>query len=236
MAWRNPPPTRARPAATPMRWVGELTASTETPVEDAMLARDVMTHPVVTVPATTGVAAASQTMVSHGYSALPVLDDDGRLIGIVTEADLLRNRIVDARPGGPATPLRAGATVGEVMTTPVESLTPGAHIADAARMMIEERIRCLPIVDGSGLVGIITRRDLLRAAVYHDDAAVREAILQRLRDLDPRDRWDVDVSGGSAVVADHIDDARDRRAVGIIAAAVPGVIRADVHYETCDPT
>lgn len=49
------------------------------------------------------------------------------------------------------------------MTSPVESLTPGADAADAAEIMLDERIRCLPIVDGHGVVGVITRRDLLGA-------------------------------------------------------------------------
>lgn len=142
---------------------------------------------------------------------------------------------MDPDRGGRAPSLPATVTVAEVMSTPVESLTPGADIADAARMMVQERIRCLPIVDGIRLVGIITRRDLLRATMSHDDAAVREVILSRLHALDPRDRWDVEVSAGTASIGDHIDDPRARRAVGVIAGAVPGVVRTDVHYETCDP-
>lgn len=206
-----------------------------------MLARDAMTHPVVTVLASASVATASQILVGHGFTALPVLDGDGRLIGIVTEADLLRGRIPDdprrVDPSLPRRParLRVGATVADVMSSPVESLTPGADIADAARIMGEERIRCLPIVDGIGVVGIITRRDLLRAALAHEDLAIRDVILRRLRALDPRDRWEVDVAGGAVVIADHVDDAGELRAVGAIAAAVPGVVRADVHYETSDP-
>jgi CBS domain-containing protein len=59
--------------------------------------------------------------------------------------------------------LRRGDTVGEVMTSPVESLTPGADVADAVQIMLEERIRSLPVVDGRKIVGVVTRRDLLRA-------------------------------------------------------------------------
>jgi CBS domain-containing protein len=58
------------------------------------------------------------------------------------------------------------------MTTPVESLTPGADAADAVQIMLRQHIRCLPIVDGQQLVGIVTRRDLMRNAFALDDQAV----------------------------------------------------------------
>ena len=68
-----------------------------------------------------------------------------------------------------ATHLRVADTVGEVMTSPVESLTPGADIADAASIMIDERIRCLPVVDGHRIIGVVSRRDLLRAITPEPD-------------------------------------------------------------------
>jgi CBS domain-containing protein len=134
-----------------------------------MLARDVMTRPVITTLMTTSVIEATHLLIDNGFTALPVIDpEDGRLVGIITEADLLRGRLsADVRRASWA---RSTAdyrphTVADVMTSPVESLTAGADIADAARIMVDERIRCLPIVDGYGVVGVITRRDLLRAAV-----------------------------------------------------------------------
>jgi CBS domain-containing protein len=60
------------------------------------------------------------------------------------------------------------------MTSPVESLTPGAEAVDAARIMVDERIRCLPIVDGRHVVGILTRRDLLEAGVVDTRPSERE--------------------------------------------------------------
>lgn len=126
-----------------------------------------MSSPVLTLGMAEPVERAAQLLCEHGFTSLPVVDDDGRLVGIVTEADVIRDQLpVDPswRGGLPARGFRAGVrTVGEVMTTPVESLTPGAEIADAARMMVDERIRSLPIVDGRGVVGILTRRDVLRS-------------------------------------------------------------------------
>src|SRR6476469_5270735 len=132
-----------------------------------MKARDVMTQPVVTVLTSTTLAEAAQLLSSHGFTALPVVDDDGRLVGIVTEADLIKDRMApDPRRQywRPRRSPSAAAAVEKVMTTPVESLTPGADAADAVQIMLREHIRCLPIVDGQQLVGIVTRRDLMRSA------------------------------------------------------------------------
>lgn len=136
-----------------------------------MLARDIMSHPVVSVRPWTPIAECAAILVDRGFSAAPVLDDDDRLVGIVSEADLLRWPLPADTRRQPLRPAdehqRPPVQVAEVMTATVESLTPGADVADAARMMVAERIRCLPIVDGSQVVGVITRRDLLRWSVSH---------------------------------------------------------------------
>lgn len=134
-----------------------------------MLIREIMSSPAVTVSWASSVAHAAGIMRDHGFTALPVIDEDGRLVGIVSEADILDGRVPpdprrprpDRRPD-PAR-RRRGDTVADVMTTPVESLTPGADAADAADIMLDEGIRCLPVVDGAAVVGVITRRDLLGA-------------------------------------------------------------------------
>ncbi len=131
-----------------------------------MLIRQIMSSPAVTISSASTVQHAASTLRSRGFTALPVLDDDGRLIGIVTEADLLDGRVEPDERRWRAETIRhrhRGATVADVMTSPVESLTPGADVADAAEIMLDERIRCLPVVDGRTVVGVITRRDLLGA-------------------------------------------------------------------------
>jgi CBS domain-containing protein len=129
-----------------------------------MLVREIMSSPAVTISSASTVRHAARTLHDRGFTALPVLDEDGRLIGIVSEADLLDGRVEpDDRRRRPDRPhrQRRGDTVAEVMSSPVESLTPGADVADAAEIMLDERIRCLPVVDGHAVVGVITRRDLL---------------------------------------------------------------------------
>jgi CBS domain-containing protein len=202
-------------------------------------AREVMSSPVVTVTTATGVREAGELLCANGFTALPVVDDDdGSLVGIVTEADLIRDRIPpDPRVHGSHRPHRATSPllVADVMTSPVESLTAGADISDAARIMVDERIRCLPIVDGGAPVGIVTRRDLLRAALAHDDDDLVDEISRQLAGVDNPDRWTVSVQAGVADIEDFGTDAAARAQAARLAAAVPGVVHVRARHQTPDP-
>jgi len=203
-----------------------------------MKAREVMSSPVVTVTTSTAVKEAGELLCANGFTALPVVDDDGRLVGIVTEADLIRDRIPpDPRIHG-SHPVRKATSplrVLDVMTFPVESLTAGADISDAARIMVDERIRCLPIVDGGAPIGIITRRDLLRASLAHDDEDLADQISRQLARVDSPARWSVSVQAGVADIEDFGTDADDRAQAARLAAAVPGVVHVRARHQTPDP-
>ena len=204
-----------------------------------MFAREIMSHPAVTMHTRTSLADAAKVLSTMGFTALPVLDDDDRLVGIVSEADLLRMPL----PRDPRRhPQPAGMshrappmTVAEVMTTSVESLTPGADVADAARIMVDEGIRCLPIVDGAQVVGVITRRDLLRTALARDDAALLADVLTRLDTFDDPGRFSVTVQAAVADIEDFRDNTNDRETARRLVAAVPGVVHVEVHHQTPDP-
>ena len=204
-----------------------------------MRAREIMSSPVICVRPDLLVTDASKLLADRGFTALPVTDDDGHLIGIVTEADLIRNRIpADPRIHGltvPPSHPRRPATVGEVMTTSVESLTPGADVADLARMMLQEHIRCFPIVDGDELVGVITRRDLLRTAIARTDADLQRDVAARLETMDEPDRWRVTVQAGVAEIEDFMDSANDRVSARAMATSTPGIVDAVVRHVTSDP-
>lgn len=138
-----------------------------------MQARDVMTREVVTVGPMTSAKYAAEVMAGHGFAALPVVDDDGALIGIVAEADVLRRRVpTDPRlharrdeTSGPVPP----QMVGELMTTTVRSVDARADLADIARLFVDDRLRSAPVLENGRLVGIVSRRDVLRALVRPDD-------------------------------------------------------------------
>jgi hypothetical protein len=167
-----------------------------------------------------------------------VVDNDGRLVGIVTEVDLIRGRIPpDPRVYGPHPHVRTlgPALVEDVMTAPVETLTAGADISDAAKMMIDERIRCLPIVEGARPIGILTRRDLLRAAVVHDDTELVDEISHQLARVGNPNRWSVSVQAGVADIEDFGSDVDDRKRAARLTAAVPGVVQVQARHQTPDP-
>jgi CBS domain-containing protein len=196
-----------------------------------MRARDVMTGPVVTVTRDTTVKDAANLLASRGFTALPVVDDDDGLIGIVTEADLVRDRFPrDARYRREDDPvIDLGTTVGEVMTTPVTGVVATTDVVDLITVMLNGKIRSVPIVDGSRVVGIVTRRDLLRI-IGRDDAAIAADVRHRLANYGGGDRWTVRVRDGVVVLGDEYDDPAERHVAIVLAEAVPGVIAAH-----CDP-
>jgi CBS domain-containing protein len=192
-----------------------------------MQARQIMTTPVVTVRPETTVRDTASLLLEHRITAAPVLDADGELIGIVSEGDLVVDRFahdprsqlrpVEDEPPGPQ-------TVAEVMTTPVVALGPSADAADLAQTMLDSDIRSIPIVEGATVIGIVSRRDLLRTLVRDDDA-IRAEIVKRLSSSgETADRWDVQVTDGTVLL---VGDTDNGRAVMALARTVPGV--ASVH-------
>lgn len=194
-----------------------------------MRARDVMSNPVVTVAADTPADVAALLLQSHGFWALPVIGPDDRLIGMVTEADLARARV---RPGRPAPrpasqPPGAPVTrVADVMSDPVAVACPDTDLVELSTRMLGGRLHGLPIVENARLVGIVTRRDLVRA-VTRDDGAIADDVRRRLEGYGGPQRWRVTVSGGVVAITDESarDDDLDPAVVTALAEAVPGVVR-----------
>jgi CBS domain-containing protein len=146
--------------------------------------KDLMTTQVVAV----GVAASFKAMVvqmrKSRVSALPVIDGEGRVIGVVSEADMLTKEAdLDTRPGTLSNLLpfterekAAGITAAELMTKPPVTIRPGAPVAEAARLMRDRRVKRLPVVDDAGLlIGIISRADVLRVFARADADIRRDA-------------------------------------------------------------
>jgi CBS-domain-containing membrane protein len=201
--------------------------------EPTMLVRDVMTSPVVSVQPTTPVRAAAALLTERGFTALPVVDADADLVGIATEADLLRDRIRhDARSPRLNRELTADpspATVGEVMTRDVFSARPFTDIADLADDMHRLGIRSVPVVEtGRTLVGIVSRRDILRT-LTRADVAIATDVRRRLEVYAGPDRWGVDVASGVVTLHDPVGDPTEQHVATVMAASVRGV--ADVQVD-----
>jgi CBS domain-containing protein len=127
-----------------------------------MLAMDVMSRNLVTVRPHMPARAAAALLVAHGFTSAPVVTAEGKLRGIVTEADLMRGQpLLEAEPicGAPDT------TVGEVMAPEPVTVRPTDDLAAIVAVMLADGLRSVPVVEDGRLVGIITRRDTLQGVV-----------------------------------------------------------------------
>ncbi|MGH8827376.1 MAG: CBS domain-containing protein [Jiangellaceae bacterium] len=189
-----------------------------------MLAREVMTSPVVTVGPDATLKDAIQLLDRHDITALPVVDDEECLVGLVSEADLLRGEVmedprahvrpVDDWPEQPAT------SVSDVMTTNVITTTETADASDISRIMLDSGVKSIPVVHGPKVVGIVSRRDLIRALARTDDE-IEEEIQSLLADA-RLEGWTVSVSEGVAELVGHGSD-QEIRIAGVLARTVAGV-------------
>jgi CBS domain-containing protein len=132
--------------------------------------RDVMTTPVVAVKQGASFKEMAALLRKYRVSAFPVLDDDQKVIGIVSEADLLAKEALNADSGGAITAMvhhqelkkADGVTAGDFMTSNVVTVKPDDTVEQAARLMYHLQVKRLPVIDTGGhLVGIVSRADLL---------------------------------------------------------------------------
>src|SRR4051794_921453 len=130
---------------------------------------DVMTRSVASVSLETSYRDAVDTLTDRRISAAPVVDADGRVLGVVSEADLLHKIEADdahgpgrvARPSRRAAAKAHAATAAQLMTAPAITIGPRASVGEAARRLEREGVKRMPVVDDDGrLIGIVARRDL----------------------------------------------------------------------------
>jgi CBS domain-containing protein len=149
--------------------------------------KDVMTTRVVSVRKDTSFKEMAAALRENRVSAFPVTDDDGKVIGVVSGADLLTKQALDGgydgMPGMITGLLRhkeqgkaRGMTAGDLMTGPAVTVVPGDTVEDAARLMYKRKVKRLPVIDTDGrLAGIISRADVL-SVFDRPDAEIRKEI------------------------------------------------------------
>lgn len=120
-------------------------------------ASDIMTHPVVTVRPDAFLIDAIKLLLRHHISGLPVVGQDGKLVGVITEHD-----IINIALSGDAEDTK----VEQVMTRSVVSFPPDATLASLATALGDRRIRRVPIVQDGAVVGVVSRRDILREVLF----------------------------------------------------------------------
>jgi CBS-domain-containing membrane protein len=197
----------------------------------------VMTREVVTVNEQTPFSELVRLMAVHRISALPVVNDGGGVVGIVSEADLLhkeqyqdstdtqgwlarrRHRVARAKA--------AGRTAAEVMSAPVITVGPEVSVPMAAKLLARHGIKRLPVVDGQRrLVGIVSRADLLRLFLRDDQAIRREIVddvLMRAMWIDPT-TVAVVVQDGIVTLTGQLERKSMIPAVVRLTRTVPGVV------------
>ncbi|HTG00117.1 MAG TPA: CBS domain-containing protein [Nitrospirota bacterium] len=138
--------------------------------------RDVMTANLITTSKYDTIYAAANILTAKNISGLPVVDKENKVLGIITQADILSmvgvshehtfKDLLRYMLGEKLPERRIGDFVGDIMTSPALTIKPEANIADAVKMMDEKRIRRLTVVDEQNrLIGILTRADILKAVI-----------------------------------------------------------------------
>lgn len=200
---------------------------------------DVMTRTVVVVRGSTPFKEVVCRMQERCVSAVPVVDEDGRTLGVVSEADLIlkedpylegESHLFEGRRHRLDRNKHGAKTAAELMTRPAVTIAPEAPLGEAARLMSEHAIKRLPVIGGDGrIVGIVSRADLLKIFLRSDAEIardIRENVIRRTLWIDP-DTIRVTVRDGVATLEGQIE----RRSLILVlvglAHAVQGVIGVD---------
>jgi CBS domain-containing protein len=189
-----------------------------------VLVREVMTSPVVTVSEEATIRQVARVLDAHSITAVPVVDDSGAVVGVVSEADLVRE-MLQADPrlhlvSPPAYDSTRPVRVSEVMTRMPVVVGGGEDLVVAVDLLTSTTVKSLPVLERDRLVGMLSRRDVLRVLARSDEAI--EAEVNELLRADGTDWW-ATVEDGVVEVAGP-DDEPHRRVAEVLAGSVAGVV------------
>lgn len=218
-----------------------------------------MSTPVLSVEPGASILDAAKLMLDRHVSGLPVIDAEGKLRGIVSEADFLRRGEIGTQKKQSnswltilVSPARLadeyirehGRRVDEIMRADVVTTTPDAPLADAVRLMLDHAVKRLPVLEAGKVVGILTRSDLMRAlanaaTAEHtaDDSAIAQQIDAELR----KQAWgsvgtlDIGVKDGIVEIAGPVYSESERQALRVLVENVPGVHGISDHRVFIEP-
>lgn len=198
---------------------------------------DVMTTDVLVAQPEWSLKQAARVMIDAGVSGLPVVGDDGKVVGIITEADFIeteagrtigRQRLFDTVFGEKRT--RAPSTVGAAMSQSPIVVERNTTIAEAARLMTDSKVKRMPVVDPEGrLEGIVSRGDILVAFARDDEViadAVERSVIRRILMLESRD-VSVHVADGVVMLSGQVPNRSDANLLEELVGRIEGVIRCD---------
>jgi CBS domain-containing protein len=224
-----------------------------------MRVSDVMTHRIISVSPESTALDAARLMLKHHISGLPVVDEKGEIVGIVSEGDFLRRPETGTERKrqpwfdaffGPAESaadyVRShGKKIQEVMTPNPITVSEDTPLDQAVHLMETHDIKRLPVLRRGKVVGIVTRANLVRALVSRhcaisDSSNVDTTIRNRILAEIDKESWsagalvEVAVHDGTVDLWGHISDAAQRKALKVLAEAVPGVKEVREHFNWRD--
>jgi CBS domain-containing protein len=196
---------------------------------------DVMSKDVVVVLPDEDFKSCVKLMNLHEVSALPVVDRDGKALGVLSESDLLAKE----RERGARRPMLgihwgeddgSGRTAGDMMTAPAICIGPTASIPEAARLMYREAVKRLPVVDAEGVViGVVSRADLLKTFIRSDESIRRDVIddvIKKALFIDPK-TVHVDVTNGLVRLSGELESKSLCNVLVRMAQRVEGTVGVD---------
>ena len=214
-----------------------------------MKAKDVMTHCLVSIAPDAPIRDAIARMISHQVSGMPVVDTNGKLVGMVTEGDFLRRAEMRTE-----TPRRRwlelllgpdweagdyvrshGLMVRDVMSPNTVAVGADTPLADVVNLMEEHAIKRIPVVDAGRILGIVSRADLMTAlgsylikpkkSVPASDEEIRRTIVNKMKQQPwcPAHSVNVRVRNGVVTLTGTIFSEQQRRAIQVLAESVDGV-------------
>lgn len=220
-----------------------------------MNARDVMTTHVITISPNATIQDVAELLLQNRISALPVLNQDGALVGIVSEGDLLRRsevgtdrrrawwlRLLVGQEALAAEYVKAHASkVADVMTKRVITAEPMTPLSEIATLLERNSIKRVPIVENGRLVGIVTRANLVQAyavahkkgvvKITHSDTVIRKKLMERLRGEPWARTWllNVIVQDGVVDLWGTVSSDAERNALRVAAETMPAVRAVNDH-------
>jgi CBS domain-containing protein len=186
---------------------------------------DLMTTDVIAVSRGTGLRDAARLMFRNRVSGLPIVDDTGALVGIITEADFLKLE-VERQEGTRG----QGDTVGDVMSRGVVTVPPNVEIYEAAKIMAVQEVKRLPVVDEDNrLLGVISRSDIVSIFTRPDDVIedeIREDLIRRVLFIDP-DEIQVGVANGVVTLSGEMATRNEASMLEELTNRLDGVLRVE---------
>lgn len=226
-----------------------------------MRARDVMTGSVICINVKESVFDAAELLLGAGVSAVPVVNDKGAVVGIVSEADLIRRaeietaprkswlaRLMDSEVSAAHDFIAAHARrVSDVMTREVVTANEDTTLRELVELMERRSVKRIPIVRDEVVVGVVSRADLLRALLSREpdnpmlqptDKALRQAVVEALEKKPWTSKWPTNVFANDGVVHlwGFVEGEEVRKAYRVAAENVPGVRRVKNHLRALPPS